>query len=131
MVQLSALATELAGLLELAIAFGPDLGLVAEELVAWGDVADGAVQAVVVVVVDAGGDGGAGAIGREDLDRALVEGSVVASALAVLGSTNLAKWNFILGQRLRPEKGVAAALSTIEATPAWSARPRPVRIFRR
>lgn len=52
-VQFSALAAELAGLLEFAVAFGPDLGLKAGELVVRGDVADGAVQAAVVVVVDA------------------------------------------------------------------------------
>jgi hypothetical protein len=43
-VQFSALASELAGLLELAVALGQDLVLAAEELVARGDVADGAVQ---------------------------------------------------------------------------------------
>ena len=52
-VQFSAFATDLAGLLELAITFSPDLGVEAEELVARGDVADSAVEAVVVVVVDA------------------------------------------------------------------------------
>jgi hypothetical protein len=83
-VQFSALATELAGLLELAVAFGPDLGLVAEELVARGDVADGAVEAVVVVVVDARGDGGTSTVGRDGLDGAFVEGPVVAFDLAVV-----------------------------------------------
>lgn len=68
MVQFSALATEFAGLLELVIAFGPDLGLEAEELVAGSDVADSVVQAVVVVVVDTGGDDGVGAVGREGVN---------------------------------------------------------------
>ena len=73
-VQFSALATDLAGL---AITFSPDLGVETEELVARGDVADGAVEAVVVVVVDASGDRGAGAVGRDGLDGALFKGPVI------------------------------------------------------
>ncbi|MCY1067286.1 hypothetical protein OV090_21225 [Nannocystis sp. RBIL2] len=82
-VQFSALAAELAGRLELAIAACPDLGLAAEEFVARANVADRAVKPVVVVVVDARGDGGVGAVGCDGVDGVLVEGSVVALDLAV------------------------------------------------
>ena len=50
-VQFSALTTELAGMLDLAVTFCSDLGIEAEELVARGDVTDGAVEAEIVVVV--------------------------------------------------------------------------------
>ena len=46
-------------MLDLAVTFCSDLGIEAEELVARGDVTDGAVEAEIVVVVDAGVDGGA------------------------------------------------------------------------
>jgi len=81
--QFSALAAELAGLLELAVAFGPDGAFVAEELVTGGDVADGAVEADVVIVVDAGCDGGADAVGGEGVDGVVLEGAVEALDLAV------------------------------------------------
>ena len=75
MVQFSAFAAEVAGSLESTITLGPDLSLTAEELVARGDVADRAVEAPVVVVVDAGGDGGVGVVGRDGVDGARLPAS--------------------------------------------------------
>lgn len=53
---LSTLAATFAGGFELAIAVSPDLAFTPSELVGGADVADGAVEAVVVVVVDVGID---------------------------------------------------------------------------
>ena len=46
MVQFSALATELSGRLELAVAVGPDLGLAAKQLIRWMRLGDERTQAV-------------------------------------------------------------------------------------
>ena len=69
----SALTAELSSGLEFAAALGEDDGLTAGELVAGGDVADGAVEAAGVVVLDEAGGDAAGLVdggrcrGTEDL----------------------------------------------------------------
>src|SRR5206468_1866339 len=62
---LAQLLTALAGLGELAVAVGKDLPLTTLEPVLGGDVADGAVQADVVVVGDEIGDDAAGIVERQ------------------------------------------------------------------
>lgn len=75
-----------AGLGELAIALGMDGYIVAEELVVGGDVADGAVQAGMVVMGHILGDDAAGVVERQgylDADALAFDGFVKAFELAV------------------------------------------------
>ena len=75
-----------AGLGELAVAFGMDGLVVAEEFVVGRDVTDGTVQADVVVMRDVVGDDAAGILERQrhlDADAIALEGFVPAFDLAV------------------------------------------------
>src|SRR5689334_20603788 len=79
-------ATSVAGGLELAVAVGPDGLLTAGQEITRGDVADGAMKADAVVVLDETCDNGVGFVqgsGRGRADRVALDGLVVPLQLAV------------------------------------------------